>query len=459
MSRTSLFACLLLLTSPAWADDSGLLAIPESLNRNLPPIQSGEPRPGEDVPKPILPDNVPNYRAELRDMVTELSTYAHGRNRDFVLLVRGGAGLITKAPREGAWEEMSKKTAAIPVGGLERAYVRSLDGIVLDGLYCADGKPTPAETRKARLDQMKPLVELGRRVLSIDTCSGGDAARLAAADKVLQFTAVDHRLQSIPARPPFENADTQLSLIKARNLLVNLRSEPEATKAEWVMKLGRTNHDVLIIDAFHRGSDPLTKAEIESLKFKQLGSRRLVLAAMSLTQASEDRYYWKKEWLPGNPAYLIRRLGDSGEWQVDYWQSDWKQILGQYFKGLMDLGFDGVMLEGLDVFYQLEADNPITAEEFKAKADAEKAAREKAKADARAAAEKKAAAEKAAAAPKPMIGEEVDPNKPVPGDPKAEVGKAAGKTPAQAAAKTPAKASTKPKPGTKPRRPPPPIRP
>lgn len=429
-------ALALCLAIPAWAQDADLLAIPENLTRTLPPNQSsGKPPPPTDE-APGLPDNVPNYRSELRSIVGELSTYGHGRNRDFLLLVRGGADLVTKAAREAAWEALSDKstTATLPVGALQRAYIRAVDGIVLDGLYCADDKPAAVEIRKARLDQLKPMVELGRRILSIDTCSGADASRQAVTDKVLQFTAADRRLQAIPTRPPRENAEMQVSLAVARNLLVNLRSEPLDTKAEWLAKLRKSNHDLIIIDAFHRGSEPLTRAEVEALKFKHLGSRRLVLAAMSLTIANEDRFYWKKEWRPGNPAWLIRRLGDSGDWQVDYWHADWKQVLGQYFKGLVDLGFDGVMLEGLDVYQQLESDNPITDEERKAKAEAEKAAREKAKALARAAAEKRAQP----AAAKPMIGEEVDPNKPAGAEP--------AKTPDKAAAKLPAKPGDRPGP-------------
>ena len=203
--------------------------------------------------------------------------------------MRGGADLSGKAPRETAGEEISSKTGALPTGALQRAYVRAVDGIVLDGLYCADDKPTSAETRKARLESLKPMVEMGRRILSIDTCAAGDATRLAAADKVLQFTAADRRLQAIPTRPPHENADMQINLWGAKNLLVTLRSEPRDSKAEWLMKLRRTNQDILVIDAFHRGTDPLSAAEVASLKYKHLGSRRLVLAAMSLTIANEDR--------------------------------------------------------------------------------------------------------------------------------------------------------------------------
>jgi endo-alpha-1,4-polygalactosaminidase (GH114 family) len=455
MKPIALLILLTLTAAPAWAEDAGLLAIPDRLNQIAPP-EAGA-RPSDEPPPKLQLDTVPNFRAEMRDIVTELSTYAHNRNRDFVVLVRGGADLLVKAPREQWWEEQAEKPATLPVGALIRGYARALDGIILDGLYCADGKATAAEARKARLDQLRPLVELGRRIVSLDSCGDGDAVRLAAADKVLQYVATDKRLQAIPTRPPFENANPRITLGEARNLLVTLRSDAADSKVDWLARLRRTNHDILVIDAFHRGSEAVSKSEVETLKFKHLGTKRMVLAAMDLSQASEDRYYWKKEWQTGNPAYLVRRLGDSGEWQVSYWASDWKQVLGQYFKGLMDLGFDGVMLQGLDVFHALEADNPITDDERKAKAQAEKAAREKAKAEARAAAEKKQAE-----AAKPMIGEEVDPNKPANAEPPKPGAKPAATPAAGAAAAdkkpaaTPADKAKPPvpaKPGTQPPKP------
>lgn len=444
MTRTTLLTLLLLLSAaPAWAQNADLLAIPESLTRTVPPGQAGSgPLPGVAAQEPVALNGVPNYRAELRSIVGELSAYGRGRNADFIVLARGGADLVTKAPREAAWEALSGADGAVPVGSIERGYIRALDGIVLDGLYCANGQATAAEQRKARLEQLKPLTEMGRRVLSIDTCTAADAVRQAAADKVLQFTAADRRLQAIPGRPPHENANLFTSLTLARNLLVNLRSEPHDTKSEWLMKLKDTNHDILVIDAFHRGSEALTRAEVEALKYKRLGSRRLVLAAMPLTIAAEDRFYWKKEWRPGNPAFLGRQIGDSGEYPVDYWLNDWKKVLGNHFKGIVDLGFDGVMLDGLDVYRKLEDDNPITDEERKAKAQAAKEERARAKAAAQKPPDKPADKKT-----EPMIGEEVDPSKPAGATPVKTPDKPAAKPADKPQKAEPAKAPAKDKPG------------
>lgn len=463
MNRHVLLLLALLAPLPALAAEADLLAIPDTLERTLPPgAQMGVPagpRPGEaEAPKPST-DDIPNYRAEMRAIVTELSAYGHGRNANFALLVRGGADLLTKAPREAAWEQLQDKPPAMPapVGSLERGYARAVDGIVLDNLYCANGQPVPAEQRAARLAGLRPLTEMGRQVLSIDSCAG-DAVKQAAEDKVLQFTAADALLQAIPDRPPHENAALFNSLGQARNLLVNLRSDAYQTKADWLARLKQTNHDVLVIDAFHRGSESLTKAEVEALKYKRLGTRRLVLAAMPLTWASEERFYWKKEWAPGNPAFLGPRIGDSGAYHVDFWKTEWKKILGSHFKGLVDLGFDGVMLDGLDVVQRLEYDNPITEDERKARAQAEKEAKAKAKAAAAAPPPEKKA--------EPMIGEEVDPRKP--GTPsetppakapaKAEKPAAPGKPPEKAG--TPAKPPEKPAaPGKPPEKPAAPAKP
>jgi len=39
---------------------------------------------------------------------------------------------------------------------------------------------------------------------------------------------------------------------------------------------------------------------------------------------------------------------------VNYWLPEWKKILGDYFVGLMDLGFDGVLIDGLNAADRFE---------------------------------------------------------------------------------------------------------
>ena len=117
----------------------------------------------------------------------------------------------------------------------------------------------------------------------------------------------------------------------------------------------QTNHDVLVIEPFHKGAEPISYQQIQKLKYKYLGSRRLVFAVMDLTHADRYSYYWEREWRPGSPPWLLQPTAENPDrYRVEYWRPGWREIVGYHFKGLMDLEFDGVILTGLDAFRPFE---------------------------------------------------------------------------------------------------------
>lgn len=368
IAALALLAALAAAT-PATAQDAGLLGIPSRLNQ--PP--TAEPEKTEP-PAATTPTKEPpavaarNYRQDMRDIVIELSAYARGRNRDFVVLARGGAELLSR----GAVEPMAD--------GSERVFVRALDGIVIDGLDCGRhklGQPTPAAERKGLLAQLKPLRDEGRRVVAIDYCAApeqvAESVRLADADNVIQFSAASRKLEAIPGRPPHENADPFTSLTLARNIGFALRSEAYDTRDEWVLKLQETNHDILVVEPFHRGREPLTAADVKKLKYKKLGSRRLIVARLPLASIDDGQFYWKTEWRVGNPGFLaLPNPEKPGGVFVSYWDPAWKAVLGQYMKAIADLGFDGVMLDDLDSFHRFEPPEPKKEEDEEKKPEAKK---------------------------------------------------------------------------------------
>ncbi len=360
---TVIAAALLVIGWPAAAqEDAGLLGLPARLSEPMPPPaappEAGQAKaPGEDAPAVV---DARDYRAVMRDIVIDLSAYARGRDGDFVVLARGGAELLTKNHRE-----TDGGGSAQPVGSPQRAYIHALDGIVLDGLYCGRTKPdkmTPAAERKRLMSLVRPLRDEGRRIVSVDFCRtpklAAEAQRLAAADGVLQFGA-GSRLDAIPPRPPHENADPFTSLTLARNIAFALDSKPYDTRGEWVMKLAETNQDVLVVDVFHRGRDALTAADVKALKYKRLGSRRLLLAALPVASIHDGHFYWEKDWRPGAPSFLaVADAQRPGTILVEYWTPEWMDLLGRYLEGIVDLGFDGVMLDGVDAFRRFESPPP-----------------------------------------------------------------------------------------------------
>ena len=62
------------------------------------------------------------------------------------------------------------------------------------------------------------------------------------------------------------------------------------------------------------------------------------------------------------PSWIQARApGRPGSYVVEFWNPAWKAIIGKYFAGIMDLGFDGVVLDGAEAYRRWEFMTPIDA--------------------------------------------------------------------------------------------------
>ena len=129
------------------------------------PVAAATLEPPRDWRPPPIED-IPNHRQLWRDVLVELATYAKGRDKDFIVLARGGVELVVKGEREAEWEQERDPEGLtfekrLPLKWVFREYVKVLDGLVLDGLYCgpyAFDKPL-AEAVKDRKDLDAVLAE------------------------------------------------------------------------------------------------------------------------------------------------------------------------------------------------------------------------------------------------------------------------------------------------------------
>jgi cysteinyl-tRNA synthetase, unknown class len=126
-------------------------------------------------------------------------------------------------------------------------------------------------------------------------------------------------------------------------------------------QLKNSTYDLLVIDHAPDRVESVEllfrRAEIEPLKTKPDGTRRLVLAYLSIGEAERYRFYWNDEWCKSaaRPAWLGKQNATwAGNYVVEYWRSDWqKLIFGQsdsYVDRLLEAGFDGVYLDRADVY-------------------------------------------------------------------------------------------------------------
>jgi endo-alpha-1,4-polygalactosaminidase (GH114 family) len=344
------------------------------INDRVLPDPGAAKKPRRDVPFTPL-EKIPNHRQLMRDIVVTLSDYAKQRNPHFFVIARNGLELLVKENREYQWETLRDPDGAAAdkypkPGTIFRPYLKAIDGMLIDGTWygaAAYGKPTAEARTKYVLSVAEIVRAEGRLLLTIDYCADriAAAAAEATAAKVGALGYVDRDGDKLlghipPERPRHENPDAIGSLMQARNFIPLLRSDGFATRIDWVNALAATNYDMLVIDTFWRESQSISFEQMRQLRYKRLGTDRLVFGVLPLGVARDTRFYWKPDWKPGNPAFLAAPdPTDPAQAIVNYWDNDWKSILGKYIQGIVDLGVDGVVLDQLDAYLYFEDQMPL----------------------------------------------------------------------------------------------------
>ncbi len=139
------------------------------------------------------------------------------------------------------------------------------------------------------------------------------------------------------------------------------------------VKIAGVPYDAVVVDYTRDGSDgsALSAADVQRMKFKPDGSRRIVLAYMSIGEAESYRWYWNPWWndlwiIPNvftKPSWCGPQNGDwKGNYAVRYWDPEWQKIItgdGGYLDRLLKAGFDGVWLDKVDsAFEKIAAGRP-----------------------------------------------------------------------------------------------------
>jgi cysteinyl-tRNA synthetase len=161
-----------------------------------------------------------------------------------------------------------------------------------------------------------------------------------------------------PIAPYNVNNDNVVSLKDAKNFLYLINPGLFPDKDAFLDALRGTNYDILIIDLFYEDV-ALTAEEVASLKKKQDGGTRLLIAYMSIGEAEDYRYYWQPEWKINPPEWLEEENPDwPGNYKVRYWNTTWQRIIygnnDSYLKKILDAGFNGVYLDVIDAYEYFE---------------------------------------------------------------------------------------------------------
>jgi cysteinyl-tRNA synthetase len=84
----------------------------------------------------------------------------------------------------------------------------------------------------------------------------------------------------------------------------------------------------------------------------------ITLVYVDIGEAEEWRWYWKKDWKPGNPEWIVTTDPDEweGNYPVAFWYPEWEYIVIFGSGGMsrvdvaLQAGFDGIYLYWVDGF-------------------------------------------------------------------------------------------------------------
>jgi len=292
-----------------------------------------------------------DYRQVMRDFVEGLSAYAKTIEPSFLIIPQNGHELLTQ---DGT-----------PSGLPAKAYIAAIDGVGREDLfygYDGDDEPTPAGITQKWLACMDLAKSHNLSVLVTDYCKDrafvDDSYEQSSKRGYIPFAADRRELDNIPAYPTVptgENSDDITSLADARNFLYLINPVGFSDRAAFLNAIRDTNYDIVIIDLFDDDGVALSREDVDSLRAKRNGGRRLVIAYMSIGEAEDYRYYWEPAWSVNPPSWLETENANwEGNFKVRYWDPDWQRIIfgneDSYLKKVLDVGFDGVYLDIIDAF-------------------------------------------------------------------------------------------------------------
>ncbi len=126
--------------------------------------------------------------------------------------------------------------------------------------------------------------------------------------------------------------------------------------------------DLVVVDyGFSKDSAATYPREvIDLMRTKPDGGRRFVFAYLSIGEAERYRYYWDDNWYAKLPEWIDTENTDwPGNFLVKFWHPEWRALIygspRAYLDRIVDAGFDGVYLDGIDKFEQWTSRRPSAA--------------------------------------------------------------------------------------------------
>ncbi|MBI5639419.1 MAG: endo alpha-1,4 polygalactosaminidase [Nitrospirae bacterium] len=284
-----------------------------------------------------------------------ISQYAKARSAGFVIIPQNGQELAT--------------SDGTNTGAAMASYLNAIDGQGREDLfygYDSDDTATPLLITSSFSSVLDIEKANGKKILVIDYASTpSNVSNSYAQNSAKGYISIAQLrgLNSIPGAPAPYNANgaTDINaLASANNFLYLINYFPDyATRSDVLSAIEDTDYDVVIMDAFFSDNTPFTASEINSLKTKAGGGRRLVISYMSIGEAEDYRFYWQPFWETGDPCWLdFENPKWAGNYKVHYWDPAWQSYIfgnsNAYLDQILEADFDGAYLDIIDAFQYFE---------------------------------------------------------------------------------------------------------
>ncbi len=285
---------------------------------------------------------------KMQEFVINISKYFRSYDSGFIVIPQNG-------------EELAFSNLDFDEG-LNMDYVNACDGMGVEELFY-DGSFAVDDYRLQLLRTTKTQLKIMVADYLKDNTNLSDDIQRCENEEFICFPrlSANYYYNEIPDSVIDENNNDINTLADAQNYLYAIGlNDNFSSKDSLLTTLSQTNWDIILIDLFFDDS-PLSKTDVEQLKTKANGGKRLVIAYMNIGSAENYRYYWKNNWKLHHPSWLKKSYeGYEDEIWVKFWKQDWQDIIygndDSYAKKIIDAGFDGAYLDNVEAYYTLYFD-------------------------------------------------------------------------------------------------------
>lgn len=262
----------------------------------------------------------------------------------------------------------SKEKILVPQNGtniffngdkLDKIFIKNVEGVSQESLFYGVGginEETPEDEKNYLLKNLIEIEKEGKVVLSVNYANAKNLRNKILKD-TRKYNFIGEAVPSYSANSIFQplqknSLKNVTNLKEVKNFLYLLNPEKFKNTDDYYRVLKNTDFDLLIIEPSLNGKF-LTKEQIDSLKIRKNGTRRLIIAYFSIGEAENYRDYWQTSWNKKLPEWIVKENENwKGNFIIKYWSPQWKKIIKNYQKKLDDIGVDGYYLDTIDTYEQ-----------------------------------------------------------------------------------------------------------